>query len=79
MADDASAPVPAAAPDPLHAAEAALQEAEAESCSRGARIDAAVTAWLDQQLRNSPVSRSTEAWNHLTAALPALVAALKEI
>jgi hypothetical protein len=43
-------------------------------------FDAALAAWVDQNIRNSPVARSTEAWNYLTAQLPALRAAfVKEI
>jgi hypothetical protein len=43
-------------------------------------FDTALAAWVDQNIRNSPVARSTEAWNYLTAQLPALRAAfVKEI
>jgi hypothetical protein len=33
---------------------------------------AAVTAWVDDYVRNSPIAGNTEAWNHLNAALPHL-------
>jgi hypothetical protein len=43
-------------------------------------FDAALAAWVNQNIRNSPIARSTEAWNYLTAQLPALRAAfVKEI
>jgi hypothetical protein len=41
-------------------------------------IEAIVAAWFVQHIHNSPVSRSVEAINCVTAALPALVAALRK-
>lgn len=36
-------------------------------------VDAAIEQWKDDVLRNSPLSRDTEAWNYLmTEALPSL-------
>ena len=41
--------------------------------------EATVAAWIDAHLRNSPFSRDTPAWNHLQAAIPHLIAKLKDI
>jgi hypothetical protein len=38
----------------------------------------ALDAWLSDHVANSPITRSTEAFNHLVAALPALRQALME-
>ncbi len=42
-------------------------------------IERVVRAWAATALANSPVSRATEAWNHLQQALPILIAQLKEL
>lgn len=42
-------------------------------------IEAAVAEWVGRHLANSPASRITDAWNHIQASLPALVAKLKEL
>ena len=39
----------------------------------------AVYAWVSEHIYNSPLSRSAEAWNHLHAVLPALVAKLENL
>lgn len=45
-----------------------------------AAIQSIVQSWLVSTINNSPVSRHTDAYNHLVASIPALVAALsKEI
>jgi hypothetical protein len=36
------------------------------------RLHDIVQGWLSSNIHGSPVSRSTEAYNHLVAALPAL-------
>ena len=42
--------------------------------------DGVISAWLAAQVANSPIARSTDAFNHLVAiALPALRQALQEI
>lgn len=41
-----------------------------------ARIRAVIGRWMAERVHNSPVSRSTEAINHLNAQLPALASAL---
>ena len=33
---------------------------------------AASSAWINNHIRNSPVSQAVEAWNHIGAALPLL-------
>ena len=43
------------------------------------RHDAAIDAWVAAYIHNSPIARSTEAFNHMTqVALPALRLALQE-
>jgi hypothetical protein len=42
-------------------------------------VEAIVRAWVATELANSPVSRATDAWNTVQAALPHLIASLKEI
>lgn len=39
--------------------------------------DAAIAAWMAETMSNSVISRNGEAWNYLTASLPALAARLK--
>ncbi|MEC4591615.1 hypothetical protein VPG91_11505 [Nitrospirillum amazonense] len=36
------------------------------------RVDAAVAAWLAEDIHNSPVARATDAYNHMVSVLPAL-------
>ena len=40
--------------------------------SRANRISAGVSNWMASHIQGSAVSRSTEAYNHLVASLPAL-------
>lgn len=49
----------------------AMNEQELKS-----KIDAAVDAWVNSEIHGSPVSRSTEAYNHLHRSLDALKARL---
>lgn len=58
-------------PDPLPAD----QPAPAADPSRE-KAEAAVNAWLVAHIYNSPLSRSSEAWACLHAALPALIDSL---
>ena len=66
----------------LTAAEQALASAEqsltAKSSTAAAAIAATVSAWVSASLAGGPIARSTECWNHLQAALPALVTALQK-
>ncbi|MDE2467769.1 MAG: hypothetical protein KGL35_03265, partial [Bradyrhizobium sp.] len=39
-------------------------------------FDAATSEWLATAISSSPISRTTEAWNHLVSALPALRSAV---
>lgn len=39
--------------------------------------ETATTSWINDHVRNSPVSGFTEAWNHLMSALPHLRSALE--
>ncbi len=75
---EAAEPVQSAETAPLAAAAGAAVEAlESSSDPRavlGAAVSSAVRAWFDDCVRDSPVSRSTEAHNHLVGALPALAA-----
>lgn len=67
--------------DPPRAAAAAEAEAEAEA---KAPVDTAkvgiarqcVTKWMQDRIHNSPVSRATEAYNHLQSELENLVQAI---
>lgn len=43
-----------------------------EDTSKTVAINRGVRAWVDKHVRNSPVARSTEAWNHLQKILPEL-------
>ena len=36
------------------------------------RIDAAIQVWIQSHLANSPVSRSTDVWNHVTGCVTQL-------
>jgi hypothetical protein len=77
MADDFTAPaVPGAAQPAAAVAEPALQAPAAAAHTPD--VEAVVRAWVSIDLANSPVSRATDAWNHLQAALPRLIAMLKE-
>jgi len=72
MADDPNAGADASAPfdAPVAPPEAPALDPVTE---RAARIEAAVRRWQIDHLGNSPVSRSAEAWAHVTASLPALI------
>lgn len=57
-----------------------VAKAPATETSKADRIAAVVQAWVSAHIHNSPISRQTDAMNHLTAALPDLVSRLdKEI
>lgn len=60
----------------------APQVSQAPVSNQAARLEdiwpEAVSRWLANNIHNSPVARSTDALNHLTAALPALRQALAE-
>ena len=66
----------------LSTAEQALASAEqsltAKASAAAAGIAAAVSAWVATSLAGGPIARSTDCWNHLQAALPALVTALQK-
>lgn len=88
MSDTLTAAPTGAAPTALaasQAAGAALTPAGSPPITayppRTARqLSCVVQSWLVSAINNSPVSRHTDAYNHLVASLPALVAALtKEI
>ncbi|MDE1149717.1 MAG: hypothetical protein PW843_24460 [Azospirillaceae bacterium] len=53
---------------------AAAAPAPAAGTPLAARLDAAVSAWIVDQVHNSPLARVTEAYNHLIGSLPALKA-----
>ena len=42
------------------------------------KVDELVDKWVFDNINNSPISRFTEAWNHLHTVLPKLKAAIKE-
>jgi len=74
MADDdtTQAPQDAAQADPAPAApDPAPEPADAVSDDAVA-LDAIINRWAFAHIYNSPVSQHVDAWNHLTAHLPAL-------
>ena len=48
----------------------------ATELSRLTKIQLIIAGWVNDSLYNSPLSRSTEAWNHLSSQLPSLASAL---
>jgi hypothetical protein len=58
-------PVTAQAPAPVQPTQQSAQEPDA--------LTRAVDEWVREQLGNSPVSRDTEAWNHVQKVIPDLV------
>ena len=66
----------------LVAAEQALAGAEqamaARSATVAARLDAAIAAWVASSLAGGPIARTTDCWNQLQSALPALTSALQK-
>lgn len=56
-----------------HAAEAVVAEVDALT----AKITHGVQDFIDNHLRNSPVSRNTAAWNHFREGVPVLIAKIK--
>jgi hypothetical protein len=66
---DAPAPAPEAVPE--------APAAEAVPAPEPTKVDLAIKAWLDEHILNSPVSRSTDAYNHLVSVLPQLAASLE--
>ncbi len=64
----------AAETEVAHVTHVALDDAEAIA----KRVEAAVLQWVRAHIHNSPVSRNTEALNHITASTPALVNAVTE-
>jgi len=66
----------------LAAAEQALASAEqslaAKSAATSSNVAAVVAAWVQSSLVGGPIARSTDGWNQLQAALPALVTALEK-
>ena len=71
MSDETNA---TAATPGAHEGVLACLEAAAKAEAR--RVEAAISAWLAEHIHNSPVSRATEAINHLVSVLPHLVTAL---
>lgn len=56
------------APDaPVAAPDSAPVEASAVALT-AAQVDERIARWFDSQIRNSPIARSTEAWNYLIAS-----------
>jgi hypothetical protein len=61
---------------PALAAPAALPSPEPAADAAREKMEAAVNAWLVAHIYNSPLSRSSDAWACLHAALPALIDSL---
>lgn len=53
-------------------------EKDAATAAAEARADEIVDGWVNGTLRNGKVARSTEAWNAVQTALPALKAAVAD-
>lgn len=64
----------AAASEPAVVADAA---AAAEPAAEPTKVELAISAWMNGFILNSPVSRSTDAYNHLVSVLPHLAASLE--
>jgi 3-oxoacyl-ACP reductase-like protein len=88
MADELEVPAapPAAAPAPTAVEAAPARAAAAPVAKPGpilakeAAIEACLKDWLKAHVHNSPLSRASDAYNHLTSVLPHLVAKLaKEV
>lgn len=62
--------------EPDAPAREAAQEAPIDPDAKLARIQAVIGRWMAERIHNSPVSRSTDAINHLNAQLPSLACAL---
>ena len=71
---DVSTPAETPSETPLNA----VSEAVGAHCSQIEHWDAVVSRWLDGHIASSPVTRATDAYKHLVAALPALRQALEE-
>lgn len=56
-----------------------LEASSDSTAARAAAVDKAVREWVRDRLSSSPVSRHTDAWNHLLRELPALCTRLMEV
>lgn len=56
----------------------AATEPTGEAAPEPGKHDAAISAWVSQHIYDSPVSRNTEAFNHLVSVLPHLKSKLAE-
>jgi len=57
---------------------AADKVAPVETAKELSREEQIVRAWFDRRVRNSPVSMSVEAFNHMSIVVEDLIEALKE-
>ncbi len=71
VSDDPAAPL---ADEPVAASEPVAAAIEPESD----RTREIVRDWFDRCIRNSPVSRNVDAFNHMLTAVEDLVASIKE-
>lgn len=55
-----------------------VRQAVAEVDAKAVKAAQIVDSWVSSELRNSPLSRVTTAWNHLVEKIPALVAAIQK-
>lgn len=65
--DEIAAPKPAYLDEPKAVAESATNGSIPEET-----WNRAVAAWVNNHVRNSPISGASEAWNHLHAVIPRL-------
>ena len=71
-----TAPTSDAAPVAAPEMEALAQEPA--PATRRTQLDLIIAEWVRDRLYNSPLSRSTEAWNHLSSQLHSLASLLDE-
>lgn len=53
-----------------------LKKLEKAAAEKAQAVERGIAGWVNEHIRNSPVSQSVEAWNHLTDRLGALTAAI---
>lgn len=73
-----TAPDPGAAPEDAPDAQPTADAPLPVDNSKRVKIDLLIAQWVSANLYNSPLSRSTEAWNHLSAQLPQLAGLLEK-
>jgi hypothetical protein len=73
-----AAPVVAKPEGVIKSSEKTVATAVKDGEARAAALEKAVQDWVSKEMKNSPLSRSTVAWNHFQAKIPALIEAIKK-